>query len=107
MLKKLTGIAMAMAMALAIAVVATLIEAPPARAEVATLTAADLQSGCGTVLAIDMETRAMVVETVDGGDLAFQVVHGAQGFSSLKAGTKVDLRFYRIVDVLVAKTTPR
>ena len=57
------------------------------------LTAADLQSGRGTVLAIDMETRTMVVDTVDRGDLAYQVLDGVQGFSSLKAGNKVDLRF--------------
>ncbi len=106
MLKKLTGIAMAMAMAMAIAVVATLIETPSARAEVAPLTAADLQADRGTVLAIDMETRTTVVETVDGGDLAYQVLDGVQGFSALTVGTKVEVRFYRIVDVLVAKTTP-
>lgn len=69
MLKKLAGIAMAMGMAMAIAVLATLIEVPSARAQVAPLTAADLQSDRGTVLAIGMETRTMVVETVDGGDL--------------------------------------
>ncbi len=49
----------------------------------------------------------MVVETVDGGDLAYPVLDGVQGFSTLKVGTKVELRFYRTVDVLVAKTTPQ
>jgi hypothetical protein len=41
-LKKLTAVAMVMVMAAAIALVAILIQAPPARAEVATLAAADL-----------------------------------------------------------------
>jgi hypothetical protein len=107
MLKKLAGIATAMAMAMAIAILATLIEAPSARAEVPPLTAADLRSDRGTVIAIDIETRTMVVETVDGGDLAYQVLDGVQGFSSLKVGTRIELRFYRIVDVLVARTTPQ
>ncbi|WP_428663164.1 hypothetical protein [Reyranella sp.] len=107
MLKKLTGIAAATALAIAIAIVATLIEAPSARAEAGALTAADLQSDRGTVLAIDMETRTMVVETVDGGDIAYPVLDGVQGFSTLKVGTKIELRFYRVVDVMVAKTTPQ
>jgi hypothetical protein len=105
MLKKLTGIATAVTLATAIAVVAALIQVPSARAEVAPLTAADLQSDRGTVLAIDIETRTIVVETVDGADFSYEVLDGVQGFSSLKVGSKVELRFYRVVDVLVAKTT--
>jgi len=105
MLKKLAGIAMAMALAMAIVLVAAWIEAPSARAEIAALTAADLQSDRGTVLAIDRETRTMVVEKTDGGDLAYAVLDGVPGFSTLTVGTKVELRFYRIIDVLVAKTT--
>ncbi|CAN5574010.1 hypothetical protein BH10PSE6_BH10PSE6_15890 [soil metagenome] len=87
--------------------VASLIEAVPARAQVAPLTAADLQMDRGTVIAIDRETRTMVVETVDGGDLAYTVADGVQGFSALQVGTRIELRFYRIVDVLMAKTTPQ
>jgi hypothetical protein len=107
MLRKLTGIVRTTATALAVVAVTTAIETAPVRAEVAPLTEADLQTDRGTVLAIDMESRTMVVETVDGGDLAYQVADGVQGFSTLKPGTKVELRFYRIVDVLVAKTTTK
>ncbi len=80
---------------------------PRPRAQVPPLTAADLQFDRGTVIAFDIESRAMVVETVDGGDLAYQVLDGVQGFSSLKVGDKIEVRFYRIVDVLVAKTSPQ
>jgi hypothetical protein len=68
MLTKLAGIATVMALAMAIVIVATLIEAPSARAETVALTAADLQSDRGTVLAIDIETRTMVVETINDRD---------------------------------------
>ena len=98
MLTKVFGIAMAMA-------IGTMSLPAPVRAEMA-LTAADLQMDRGTVLAIDNESRTIVVETVDGGDLAYTVLDGVKGFSTLKVGAKVELQFYRIVDVLVAKTTP-
>ena len=65
MLTKLAGIATVMALAMAIVIVATLIEAPSARAETVALTAADLQSDRGTVLAIDIETRTIMVETIN------------------------------------------
>jgi len=107
MLKRLTGIAAAMALAMAVAVLATMIEVRSARADVAPLTAADLQSDRGTVIAIDRESRTMVVDTIDGGDVAYQVLDGVRGFSRLEVGAKIELRFYRIVDVLVTRTTPR
>ena len=85
MLKKLTGIATAMALAMAIVIVATLIEAPSARAETVALTAADLQSDRGTVLAIDIETRTMVVETINDRDcdrlLPFPLLANQRGAS--------------------------
>ncbi|UYN93475.1 MAG: hypothetical protein KIT25_15600 [Enhydrobacter sp.] len=67
----------------------------------------DLRTETGTVLALDFETRTVVVNfEARGGELAFNVMDGAPNFSRLMPGAKVEVRYYRIVDVLVGKTSP-
>jgi hypothetical protein len=105
-MRKITGVALSMATAMATMAVATFVLPAEGLAQVAALTEKDLQTNRGTVLAIDPETRTMVVDTGEGGDLAYTVLDGVKGFSALTVGTKIELKFYRIVDVLVAKTTP-
>jgi hypothetical protein len=77
-----------------------------ARADTTELTQADIIADRGTILAIDAENRMIVVATHTRGTLAFGVMDGVRNFSSLKLKMAIEFKYYRIVDLLVAKTTP-
>jgi hypothetical protein len=60
----------------------------------------------GTILAINRANRTLVVESRERDTLTFKVIDRVTDFDSLKPGQLVDMRYYRVTDYLVAKTTP-
>ena len=60
----------------------------------------------GTILAINRANRTLVVESAERDTLTFKAIDRVTGFDSLKPGQRVDMRYYRVTDYLVAKTTP-
>ena len=60
----------------------------------------------GTILAINPANRTVVVESPERDTLTFKAIDRVTNFGSLKPGQRVDLRYYRVTDYLVAKTTP-
>jgi Cu/Ag efflux protein CusF len=60
----------------------------------------------GTILAINRANRTLVIESPERDTLTFKAIDRVTGFDSLKAGQRVDMRYYRVTDYLVAKTTP-
>ncbi len=60
----------------------------------------------GTILAINRANRTLVIESPERDTLTFKAIDRITGFDSLKPGQRVDMRYYRVTDYLVAKTTP-
>ena len=60
----------------------------------------------GTILAINRANRTLVVESRERDTLTFKAIDRVTNFASLKPGQQVDMRYYRVTDYLVAKTTP-
>jgi hypothetical protein len=60
----------------------------------------------GTILAINRANRTLVVESRERDTLTFKAIDRVTNFGSLKPGQLVDVRYYRVTDYLVAKTTP-
>jgi hypothetical protein len=66
----------------------------------------------GKIVAVDPNTRMIVVESPERDTLSYRVLPtmGASSsgdtFKRLHPGVTVDLRYYRVVDMLVAKSTP-
>src|SRR5258708_14286576 len=60
----------------------------------------------GTILAINRANRTLVIESPERDSLTFKAIDRVTGFDSLKPGQRVDMRYYRVTDYLVAKTTP-
>ena len=60
----------------------------------------------GTILAINRANRTLVVESRERDTLTFKAIDRVANFASLKPGQQVDMRYYRVTDYLVAKTTP-
>jgi len=66
----------------------------------------------GKIVAADPNTRMIIVESPERDTLSYRVLPtmGASSsgdtFKRLRPGVTVDLRYYRIVDMLVAKSTP-
>ena len=60
----------------------------------------------GTILAINRANRTVVIESPERDTLTFKAIDRVTGFDSLKPGQRVDMRYYRVTDYLVAKTTP-
>lgn len=67
----------------------------------------------GDIVGVDPTTRMIVVDSPERDTLGYQVLpntgdrsSGGDIFPKLKNGQTVDLRYYRIIDVLVAKATP-
>ena len=60
----------------------------------------------GTILAINQANRTVVVQSPERDTLTFKAIDRVTDFASLKPGQLVDLRYYRVMDYLVAKTTP-
>jgi hypothetical protein len=60
----------------------------------------------GTILAINRANRTLVVESRERDTLTFKAIDRVTDFASLKPGQVVDMRYYRVTDYLVAKTTP-
>jgi hypothetical protein len=67
----------------------------------------------GDIVAIDPTTRVIVVDSPERDTLSYQVLPntgdrsaGGDIFGKLKTGQTVDMRYYRVIDVLVAKATP-
>ena len=60
----------------------------------------------GTILAINRANRTLVVESRERDTLTFKAIDRVTNFGSLKPGQQVDMRYYRVTDYLVAKTTP-
>ena len=82
-------------------------DAGSARSEpVPELTKADEIAIRGTILAIDPARRTVVVQSPERDTLTFKAIDRVTNFSGLKAGQLVDVRYYRVTDYLVARTTP-
>ncbi|HEY2871320.1 MAG TPA: hypothetical protein VGJ56_05355, partial [Reyranella sp.] len=67
----------------------------------------------GDIVGIDPATRMIVVDSPERDTLGYQVLPntgdrsaGGDIFPKLKTGQTVDMRYYRIIDALVAKATP-
>jgi len=60
----------------------------------------------GTILAIDPTKRTVVVQSPERDTLTFRAIDHVTNFAGLKPGQLVDVRYYRVTDYLVAKTTP-
>ena len=59
----------------------------------------------GTILAINPAKRTVVVQSAERDTLTFKAIDRVTNFASLKPGQLVDVRYYRVTDYLVAKTT--
>jgi hypothetical protein len=60
----------------------------------------------GTILAINPANRTVVVQSPERDTLTFKAIDRVTNFDSLRPGQLVDMRYYRVTDFLVAKTTP-
>lgn len=60
----------------------------------------------GTILAINPTDRTVVIASPERDTLTFKAIDRVSNFGSLKAGQLVDVRYYRVTDYQVAKTTP-
>jgi len=67
----------------------------------------------GDIIGIDPTTRMIIVDSPERDTLGYQVLPntgdrsaGGDIFPKLKNGQTIDMRYYRIIDVLVAKATP-
>lgn len=65
----------------------------------------------GTILAWNAATRMIVIESPERDTLAYRVLptmrqSGQNVLGMLKPGLQVDIRYYRIVDTLAARTSP-
>ena len=67
----------------------------------------------GDIVAVDPTTRMIVVDSPERDTLSYQVLPntgdrtaGGDIFGKLKSGMTIDMRYYRIIDVMVAKATP-
>ena len=69
------------------------------------LTKADEITIRGTILAINPAKRTVVVQSPERDTLTFKAIDRVANFASLKLGQLVDVRYYRVTDYLVAKTT--
>ena len=59
----------------------------------------------GTILVINPARRTVVVQSPERDTLTFKAIDRVTNFTSLKPGQLVDVRYYRVTDYLVAKTT--
>jgi hypothetical protein len=60
----------------------------------------------GTILAINPANRTVVIQSPERDTLTYKALDRVTNFASLKPGQLVDIRYYRVMDYLVAKTTP-
>lgn len=66
----------------------------------------------GTIVAADPSTRMIIVESPERDTLSYRVLPtmGASSsgdtFNRLRPGVKVDVRYYRVVDLMVARSSP-
>ena len=82
-------------------------DAGSARSEpVPELTKVDEIAIRGTILAVDPAKRTVVVQSPERDTLTFKAIDRVTNFSGLKPGQLVDVRYYRVTDYLVARTTP-
>jgi hypothetical protein len=81
-------------------------EAGPARSEpVPELSKVDEIAIRGTILVINPANRTVVIQSPERDTLTFKALDRVTNFDSLRAGQLVDMRYYRVTDYLVAKTT--
>jgi hypothetical protein len=80
--------------------------AGPARSEpVPELSKVDEIAIRGTILVINPANRTVVIQSPERDTLTFKALDRVTNFDSLRAGQLVDMRYYRVTDYLVAKTT--
>ena len=60
----------------------------------------------GTILAINPANHTVVIQSPERDTLTFKAIDRVTNYGSLKPGQLVDVRYYRVTDYLVAKTTP-
>ena len=60
----------------------------------------------GTILAINPAKRTVVVQSPERDTLTYKAIDRVANFAGLKPGQLVDVRYYRVTDYLVARTTP-
>lgn len=91
---------------------ATIATSRPAAAEPPQLTTEDEIAIRGTVVTWDPASRTIVIESPERDTLSYRVLpsftsrNSGDILAKLKPDLPVDIRYYRIIDVLVAKTTP-
>ncbi len=92
--------------ALAAAGVAALMTSLPAMAAGPELTTRDEISIRGVVAAVNPATRTVVVYSNEREYLNYRASDRVTNFKSIKVDQTVDVRYYRAMDFLLAKTTP-
>jgi hypothetical protein len=94
--------AMAVAAALSVAGAAGMARSEP----VPELSKVDEIAIRGTILVINPASRTVVIQSPERDTLTFKALDRVTNFDSLRAGQLVDMRYYRVTDYLVAKSTP-
>lgn len=79
---------------------------PSAAADSPQLTRNDEITIRGSILSIDPATRTVVIQSPERDTLSYRASDRVTNFRSLKPDMIVDVRYYRVMDYLVAKTTP-
>ncbi len=99
--------AIAFALLLALPAMTTvMVPHPSLGVELTQLSAEDEVTIRGTLAAVDPLTRTILIESPERDTLAYRALDRVTNFSALKPGMLVDVKYYRVVDYLVAKTTP-
>ena len=93
--------AMAVAAALSVAGAAGMARSEP----VPELSKVDEIAIRGTILVLNPANRTVVIQSPERDTLTFKALDRVTNFDSLRAGQLVDMRYYRVTDYLVAKTT--
>jgi Cu/Ag efflux protein CusF len=60
----------------------------------------------GTILSVDPNSRTVVLESPERDTLTYRAIDRVTNLGGLKPGMLVDVRYYRVRDYLIAKTTP-
>jgi hypothetical protein len=79
---------------------------PSAAQSTPELTAKDEIVLRGTIVSINPANRLFVISSPERDELVYKAADRVTNFGSLKEGMTVDVRYYRVMDFLVAKTTP-
>lgn len=94
------------------AIIAVALAIPATASHATDLGKDDEVSVRGTIVAADPSTRMIIVESPERDTLSYRVLptmgvaSSGDTFQRLRPGVTVDLRYYRVVDMLVARSSP-